>query len=424
MTRAPSPLRVRLAVAVALALVVRVLFVLFVTRNRPLGLDADSYRMLGLALRDGLGYVGPPDVSGERVATATFPPGFPTFIATAAFAGARRLIALRLALAGLGAGNVVLVALLARRVAGDRVAVVAAFLGALHLPLVTTDGSVMSESLYLTFVLLALLGAAALSRSLDLLPAILTGVAIGAAALTRSEGLMLLPFVVAPAAFLARPRRPARAALAIGVVAVIAVLSLVPWHVRNQQLYDEVVWFSGNSATAVAGASCDRHFSGPETGLWTFGCLAHPAIRDATNEAELYTALRRGAFEYQRDHLSELPRVSAIRQLRTWGLYAPVQQAEFEAPEGRVFRWQIAAWVGHLAVLVLAAVGSVVLVRRRAPMWWLAGPVAMVVVSTALTYGNQRFRVAAEPALLIAAATAIVAASDRRRAPEPARGDG
>lgn len=421
---APSSFRARVALAATLALLVRVVFVLFVTRGRALGLDADSYRMLGLAIRDGLGYVGPPDATGERVAAATFPPGFPAFIATAALGGARGLLALRLVLAGLGTMNVVLLAVVTRRIAGERVAVVAAFLGAMYLPLVTTDASVMSESLYLTFVLLALAAALAIQRDASVLAATLAGLAIGAAALTRSEGLMLLPLVVAPAALFARPRRLGHIALLTGVATVVALVALVPWHVRNQQLHDEVIWFSGNSATAVAGASCDRHFEGSETGLWTFGCLAHPATADATDEAELYAALRRGALEYQRDHLGDLPRVSVIRQLRTWGLYAPVQQAEFEAPEGRVFRWQIASWVSYLSVLALAIPGAVILVRRRAAVWLLAGTVVMVAISTAMTYGNQRFRIGAEPALLIAAAAAFVTVLDRRHGPEPAAVDG
>ena len=90
-----------------------------------------------------------------------------------------------------------------------------------------------------------------------------------------------------------------------------------------------------------------------------------------------------------------VPRVVAVRELRTWGLWAPRQQAAFEAPEGRVEGWQLAAWAMYLVVVALAIAGAVIARRRRLPLWPLAGMIAMVVVSTALTYGNQRFRVTA-----------------------------
>jgi hypothetical protein len=47
----------------------------------------------------------------------------------------------------------------------------------------------------------------------------------------------------------------------------------------------------------------------------------------------------------------------------------------------------------------------------------LAAALVSVLVSTLVTYGNQRFRIGAEPAILVAAATAIVAVARRLETP-------
>jgi asparagine N-glycosylation enzyme membrane subunit Stt3 len=61
-------------------------------------------------------------------------------------------------------------------------------------------------------------------------------------------------------------------------------------------------------------------------------------------------------------------------------------------------------------VLLVSAVGGlVVLLRRRERVWPLLATFVMVSVSTLATYGNQRFRVGAEPALVVLAAAGLVA---------------
>jgi len=295
--------------------------------------------------------------------------------------------------------------------AGPRTGLIAAGLAAVYLPLVTTDGSLMSEPLYLVLVLVSVIGSLWLHDRPMVVRALLVGVGIGLAALTRTEGLLLVPFVAAPAVVLSRAGSltVARRVALISLLAVAAVGVLLPWHIRNARTFAQPVWFSGNSASVVAGTACDRHFEGSETGWWTFGCLALAGSPEYPDQSGVYAALRRQAFDYTRGHLSALPRVELIRELRAWGFWAPRQQASptFEAGESRVEGWQLVAWACYLVVFVLAAIGFIAAGRRAIPRWPLVGLVLMVVTSVALTYGNQRFRVAAEPALLVFAAVAL-----------------
>jgi hypothetical protein len=55
------------------------------------------------------------------------------------------------------------------------------------------------------------------------------------------------------------------------------------------------------------------------------------------------------------------------------------------------------------------------LVRRRARVWPLLSTAVVVSVTTVLTYGQQRFRSAAEPAIVVLAAVAVATIAARRR---------
>jgi hypothetical protein len=63
-----------------------------------------------------------------------------------------------------------------------------------------------------------------------------------------------------------------------------------------------------------------------------------------------------------------------------------------------------------LVLLPLSVIGGVVLWRLKRPVWPLVAPAVIVAFTSAISYGNQRFRILAEPGVLILAAVALVAA--------------
>ena len=105
-------------------------------------------------------------------------------------------------------------------------------------------------------------------------------------------------------------------------------------------------------------------------------------------------------------------------------MFRPAQQTQLEALEGRPLGWERAGTYMYWACALLAIGGLVVLIRRRATVWPLVAAIVTVVVSTVITYGTQRFRITAEPAILVLAAAALVAIAARVRSgaatPEPA----
>jgi asparagine N-glycosylation enzyme membrane subunit Stt3 len=86
-------------------------------------------------------------------------------------------------------------------------------------------------------------------------------------------------------------------------------------------------------------------------------------------------------------------------------------------------RW--ASYLGiasFLALLPLAAAGGIWLRRRRVRIWLLFTLVWVVLISAAVFYGTPRFRVPAEPTVVVLAAVGIGALLGRRwpgMGPEP-----
>ena len=78
----------------------------------------------------------------------------------------------------------------------------------------------------------------------------------------------------------------------------------------------------------------------------------------------------------------------------------------------RDLTWQKAGTVFYYGLVPFALTGVWLLRRRRTMLLPLMAPVAMVTLSSVLSYGLQRFRFAAEVALVVLAAVAIVALAE------------
>jgi 4-amino-4-deoxy-L-arabinose transferase-like glycosyltransferase len=395
-----------LAIAVV-ALGVRIGYTLRVADDLVLTGDAQTYHLLAARLAYGDGYVR---VGGalEGTPTAEFPPLFPAVLAVVDAFGGDAVTTQRLFTSVLGVGTVVLIGLAGRRVRGPAVGLVAAGGAAVYPMLFQVDGALMAESLYALLVAGFLYATyRAIDEPLVLLNWVLAGALAGLAALTRTEGLLLLPVVLVPAALRRRASWRSRATV-LGAATVAMAVVIMPWVVRNGLVFDRLVPISNNSGTLVAGANCDRTYAGQYRGVWRFECVTEIDVA-GLDEPEIADRFREVGFDYASDHRGDAPRIMAIRVLRTFGLYEPKEQIDWESFEGRDVEWQTRGHRMFLVLLPLSVIGAVVLGRARRAWWPLVGPIAIVVVTTAIGYGNQRFRILAEPGILILAAVAVVA---------------
>jgi 4-amino-4-deoxy-L-arabinose transferase-like glycosyltransferase len=431
---------VGLAIVAGGALLVRILFVVVVDPTVPRVGDASAYHLLANNLADGRGYIRPFDFELlERVRpTAEYPPLFPALVSIVSFVGVKSVEGQRLAMSLLGTGTVVAIGLLGRRVGGEIVGLVAAGIAAVYPMLFLSDGVLMAETPYVLLVTVALLLAYRAADQPSTARFALLGVAIGLSALTRAEGLGLAVLLVIPLAVGARSL-PSRRRLELAAVGLVAAgLVVVPWTARNAVRLDSFVPVSNNVATAIDGANCDVVYSGDQIGLWretfsTLGpdartrpqaeaCFAGFDIEDPDfDEAAASSTIRDEGLDYAQAHTGRLPVVLTARWLRTWGLLRPAQQIEFETLEGRPKSWlTLGTWM-YWVLLPLAVVGAVLVARRRSVrLWPLLSTGVLVSVTTLVTYGQQRFRVAAEPALVVLAAVTIAAAVTRLGRQPPA----
>jgi hypothetical protein len=412
----------RLGLIAAGGLVLRVAYVLLLARDVTGSGDYHFYHATANLLAEGHGLIEPfryAESGGEMAEpSAGHPPLWPLLLSLGSLAGGTSEVWHKLVGCLVGAGVIVAIGLLARRIGGPRLGLIAAGLAAVYPVLIAADGSLMSESLYGLFIVLVLIAAHAFAERPRPTPAVALGALIGLAALTRSEALLLLPLLAAPLA-LTRPGPLAPRLRRLALVCAATLAVLLPWTVRNVSAFDRFVLISTNDGSLLAGANCPDTYSGPLIGGWSFECIS--PSRPGEDDAERSARWRREGLEYAREHAERLPLVVPVRMLRTWDLYKPRDQVRFA--EGRQLDMARAGVVWYFAMLPLAVIGFLALRRRVWPLLLLVMPL-LVTVTSALGYGVPRLRHAAEIALVVLAAAGaerLYSAWSARRGRERAR---
>lgn len=320
-----------------------------------------------------------------------------------------------------GTAAVVLIALVARQVAGDRAGLLAGVLGAAYAPLWMNDGLIMADAPAALVVAVLLLLTLRLGEERTTSRLLAFGAVAGLAALTRAELGLLLPLLLVPVLWRAPGLAPAARWRGLGLAALAAGAVMAPWVGWNLVRFEEPTFLSTNDGLTLLGANCHTTYYTPAIGFWDLRCaLDAPAAGDPSQES---SAWRRQGLDYARDNLGRLPKVVVARVGRVWGVYEPRQMVYFNGGEGRE-AW--ASWLGMYESWVLIPVavgGAVVLRRRRRSIAPFVATAITVTVTAALFYGIVRFRVPADVAIVVLAAVALDAgierAALRRGAPAP-----
>ena len=191
---------VGLAVLAGVGLAVRLAYVLIVKHDEPLRGDAITFFLQGHQVATGHGLVNAALLAfrGVSLPVADHPPLFTYYLALVDLVGIRSFEGVRLAVAVMGVGTIPIVGLVGRRVAGPRAGLLAAAIAALS-PLVwVNDGQVLSESMTMLAVAIAVLLAYRFWDRRDWRSAVVFGAACGIAALVRAEVVLLAPTIAVP----------------------------------------------------------------------------------------------------------------------------------------------------------------------------------------------------------------------------------
>jgi 4-amino-4-deoxy-L-arabinose transferase-like glycosyltransferase len=392
------------------ALVVRAVYAVKYAPDLALLDDDTVYRTTADLIADGKGYVQPLQYvfNGRSIPTAEHPPLYPLALAAVVKAISRDLDVLRMVNVVFGTLTVLVVALIARRLAGDRAGLVAAVVCALYPSFIAADGSVMSETLLGLTVGLAMLQALRVREGPTGAGMLVLGGLVGLAALTRGEAILLWPLLVIPLLL-----RPPRRTLVHGGLAVLGcALVLAPWLGRNWHVFGEPV-LANDDGTALAGSNCRQVYYGNDIGMHSFDCVkaAGRGKPPAEDEAANAKRQRDAAFDYAADHPARAGFVAAVRVVRVWGFYQPRRQFNVT---GRRVGVQKAGLVVYYLLLLPAAFGAWRLYRWRRPLWTLLAPIVVTTLTAAATYGLVRLRQEAEVSLIALAAIGLAG-----RPPEP-----
>jgi hypothetical protein len=310
----------------------------------------------------------------------------------------------------LGTLLVGLIGLLGRRIGGDAVGLVAAGIAAISPNIWVNDGLVMSETVTSVIVVVVLYVAVTSLREPTPTRVAILGALCGFAALARAELLLFVPLLAVPIAW-HRPN-PWRRVLTTVLASVIVI---TPWVAYNESRFKDPTFISTNDGIALAGSNCQPVYYGRHIGLTDLfpPCLdVPPPAGDQSQVAKVY---RTRALHYARTHGGRAVLVALARVGRTWSVYRPTDMVWYNVDEGRE------RWVTRLGLLfyyptLLFAIGGAVALWRRKKgwfLWILTAPAIVVTLSSAATYGQTRFRAAAEPSLALLAAVGVVALVER-----------
>jgi Dolichyl-phosphate-mannose-protein mannosyltransferase len=350
---------------------------------------------------------------GGSAVTAEHPPLFPALLAIASRLGLRSYHQHLLVGCAFGAGTIAVVAAIGRRLAGPALGLAAAAIAAVYLPLIVNDSMLMSESLYGLTIAITILAALWFLEQPGPRRGALLGAALGLAALTRAESLLLV-LVLVP--FLLRRAGGTRLRSAAAILVATAVV-VAPWCIRNTLVFHRPTAITTGDGGVLAGANLhSTYYHGPLLGAWDLTGLSAPPGKRPEGEAADAARLRRQGLDYAARHVGRIPVVAAVRVLRTWGLYPfdPGRQVAFNTFNGsHVRRFEWATLVSHWLALLLAIPGLLWIGARGMPRAPLVAPLLLVTLVSVLFFGDFRFRQAANPALVVLATLGAVALFQR-----------
>jgi 4-amino-4-deoxy-L-arabinose transferase-like glycosyltransferase len=409
---------------VVLALVLRLAVIAADSDYRPHN-DAFEYSYISRSLADGEGfprsgyllYGGPSAIRG---------PGYPLFLAGVYLVSGDSMNAGRVAGALLGALAVWLLFLIVKRIWGLPTALAAAALAAVFPPLVLLSRDLLSESLFITLELAAVLCVLNFRRAGGALRwALAAGALCGLAALTRNTAFALI--VAVPVGLcLGNPLRRPGLLLAPTIGLVAAAIVIAPWTIRNAIEFHAFVPLTTSSGITSAGVYNQTSFEQGEThGAWRDPQIVpefeHLFKTPGLEEPEVDSKLRNAARQFAWQHPAYVGEVFGWNLLRLF----EIEGGSVVDSDGSVLDQRgigsadpLSERIGLGIAGALALLGIVALIRSqrddapgrrlpRGPLFYWLIPVLTILV-TAFLNGLPRDRLPADPFLLTLAAIGLI----------------
>jgi 4-amino-4-deoxy-L-arabinose transferase-like glycosyltransferase len=444
--------RIAFSVTVLVGLALRCLWaVRYDQTHAPPGGDAFYYHAQANEVVKGLGFIDPFRYAcfGIKAQSAAHPPLYTLYLAAFSMVGLKSTLAHRVVTAFAGAATVGLLGDAGRRMRGPRVGLVVAIITALTPTLWINDALLMSETVFATACAFTIWATVRYWQSHTRADATLVAVGIALATLARAEAIVFVVVLALPLFALAKPRVTART---LGIATLVFVVLLAPWTAYNLHRFEKPELISTGLGRLLVSANCDNAYY-VQTGSWSFDCLARtysgapgsaaPApgitrlrlLASAPHACRIFSgggppreesvedvAFRKIATDYINHHKNRLLFVVVPARIgRTLEVYEPADGIRYQKSVEQRGTWQpgFARFVFY-GLMIFTAIGAWVMRRRRAHLLPLFAMLASAIVTTLISYGNVRFRIALDVALPLYAAVGLLTVLDRvRRRPAP-----
>jgi 4-amino-4-deoxy-L-arabinose transferase-like glycosyltransferase len=412
-----------------IALALRVLLV-ELTWHTQLTFDPSDFDRTAISIAHGHGYPLTNRAPGGGP-SAFRPPGYPFFLAGVYVLAGHSPAGGRVAGAFLGVLSVALLGLIALRLWGRRMARVALFVAAIAPPLVILSTALISEALFVPLVLGAVLAALEGRNERRLRWAIATGVLLGLAALTRTNGaLLVIPLTLA---FVPRAgRRRPRSWLAPTLVVLAACLTVAPWTIRNAIVFHTFIPISDESGYTLAGtynqvSRAERRFpanwieaehgASPE-----YARILQTGQRHHWNEPTYGSHLQAQALHELRSDPPYMLKVGFWNAVRMFNV-AEIRLARNNLHDTDIPLAPALALMNSAPVLEVLALGGLIMRSTwRVPRWFWLVPLSLL--ATLFVSGFIRFRAPIDPFLVLLASLFMLdgweTLTRRRRVPAAA----
>jgi len=373
--------------------------------------DATYYHVQAQLLGDGHLFAHPYWFlqTGQYADSASHPPGYSAVLGLLSALQLDSATIQRLASGVMGVATVVVIGLLARRLAGPRAGLLAAAAAAVYPMLWINDGMLQAESLYALVIAVMLLLAHRFwddptPRNVAALSAV-----VGVAALTRTEGAFF--FVVLVALLAVRlPGRDWGARLRlVGIAAGVGAAVLGPWVAFNLVRFEEPVYLTSGAGSVMSDAACDSTYYGEYIGYHA-NCVGDdpPLELDEEDESVREAEILDESDDYVFDHLGRFPLVALARVGRVFDVFKPGQQVFLNWwLEGRGKAASTAGLWSYYALIPFGVYGAVLLHRRGTTLIPVLSTVVVVAAAAAITFGITRYRIPVDVALVVLAGVGV-----------------
>jgi 4-amino-4-deoxy-L-arabinose transferase-like glycosyltransferase len=378
--------------------------------GRRAGGDAYYFHNAANLLVQGHGFIDPWHYSHhphQYIQTADWPPLFVFVLAATSVVGLKTFFAHRVWCCIIGAAAVTVCGLTGREIAGRRAGLIAAFLVAVYPNIWMSDELALSETLTPLLVALVLLCAYRFWKVPGTRRVLVLGAVLGLAILGRDELSLLVALILIPLALTARLSWRARLGLA-ATGTVVAAAVVAPWVGYNMSRFEKPTFISSGLGITLASANCDQTWSGYFEGYWSLQCARRTPLNLHADKSVQSAEAQAYALHYVRAHENRLVPVELARLGRAFGAYHPLSQVGLDYyVETRPRRWALVGLGMYYALAALALGGTVVLVRRRVPVFPLWAIGLDVVATVLVSFGQTRYRTAFEVTLVLLAAVQL-----------------